>query len=182
MTVNAWQHFLYHWGTFLYLEYQNNQIDLANNISSFMYYSLSAMVPENRRCMSGLWDVTVRKRFNLIRKYYAFADISCRRNRMRSLQESLRQRKDNIFCESSCGLIPPTLNICSAAPKKPFLKPDPQPLIFICNNKRFISLLKASIQIFPLMIDQNPGPQLHIWERCDVISNVGWNGWANFWS
>ena len=40
---------------------------------------------------------------------------------MRSLQESLHQRKDNIFCESSCCLIPP--NICSAAPKKPFLKP-----------------------------------------------------------
>ena len=88
---------------FLYLKYQNNQIDHVNNISSFMYYSLSAMVPENRCCMSGLWDVTVRKRFNLIRKYYVFADILCRR-----------------------------------------------------------SLWKASIQIFPLMIDQPLTPPTHL--------------------
>ena len=27
----------------------------------------------------------------------------------------------------------------------------------------------------------NPGPRLNIWEQCDVINNVGWNGWANFW-
>ena len=130
VTVNAWQHFLYHWGTFLYLEYQNNQIDLANNISSFVYYSLSAMVPENRCCMSGLWDLTVRKRFNLIRKYYVFADILCRR-----------------------------------------------------------SLWKASIQIFPLMIDQPLTPPTHlraVWrhQQCQMkwMSQFLMSGISATWS
>ena len=26
----------------------------------------------------------------------------------------------------------------------------------------------------------NLGPHLHIWKQCDVISNVGWNGWPIF--
>ena len=77
----------------------------------------------------------MRKRFNLVRKYYVFADILCRRSRALSLQESLQQRIDNIFCESSCCLIPPTLNICSAAPKKPFLKPPPT-IDFCFNSKK----------------------------------------------
>ena len=80
-----------------------------------MYNSLSVKVPENRCCMSGLRVVTMLKRFNLVGKYYVFADILCRRDRALPLQESLQQRIDNIFCESSCGLIPPTLNISSGA-------------------------------------------------------------------
>ena len=99
-----------------------------------MDYPLSAMVPGNGCCMSGLWDVTVCKRFNLILKCYVFADILCRRSRTRSLQGSLQQRID--FVKAHVVWFHPLWWNCSAAPKK-----------------TFISLLKASIQIFPLMID-----------------------------
>ena len=129
-----------------------------------MDHPLSAMVPGNGCCMSGLWDVTVCKRFNLILKCYVFADILCRRSRTRSLQGSLQQRIDfvkaHVVWFHTLWWITVLL-----LPKNVYF-----------SVKGFHSDL--SIDDRSLI---NLGPHLHIWKQCDVISNVGWNGWANFW-
>ena len=55
--------------------------------------------------------------------------------------------------------------------------------LFCCSQKNVYFSVKGFHS--DLSIDDrsliNLGPHLHIWKQCDVISNVGWNGWANFW-
>ena len=54
--------------------------------------------------------------------------------------------------------------------------------VLLLPKKRFFSVKGFHSDLF---IDDrsliNLRPHLHIWKQCDVISNVGWNGWANFW-